>query len=571
MADGITDLINLVNDLLASNRTITKEEMRTATARAVQEQYQNPASTRRGVTERAANVDPVGVMGFQTRQTEANARARTAQAREGTQEAKAEQERQKNLRQRNITATTRAKTQQIETENEQKRDTIEKQMLSNAQAEQLRLNRIMQGESAKAQGRMDVNDAAAANRIGVMQTGNVMDNQLLQQRHINRLNEIEVNKDARLEILQAQQAGRTGGGGSGGNFMGRFLGGRMGNVGGSLLYAQGAMANELGTGGGKMAANMASVSRGLGSMSTAVELLGMASGGTTLLVMGTVMALIGAGVGLQKFNEALEKSRGLTQTTGLYALGEKPTAMGLGSVSQLSSGEMFAGVGAESVSRFQDTGWNQQGQYGMLASSLFALDSDFAGAESSMELAQRIEQAAFIARTTGHMGPLQQLTGQMVSARGANPVAGSEMAAYIMRGNMQAAMGVANRPIGNMGLGLNTGVSFDFSTPAGEQMTDFLERQYKMNTGEELASQAMYDHARRMGSITAPGWWESTKRDLTGINPAEIFMQKEAYSLYGGTHGTPEFLDYLERIANAAESLEAQSAQRTAQGAPSLP
>ena len=94
-------------------------------------------------------------------------------------------------------------------------------------------------------------------------------------------------------------------------------------------------------------------------------------------IMGTVMAVTAASIGLQKFNSLLEQNAGLARTSGLYALGARPGALGIDTVSTLAAGEYFPGMGPESVSRFRGLTMEQQGQYGQIASTLLGQKSDF--------------------------------------------------------------------------------------------------------------------------------------------------------------------------------------------------
>ena len=183
------------------------------------------------------------------------------------------------------TAQIRAKTDQLGLDNQYKLEQVEAKRQAAEQGEANRLNRLLQSNESRAGSAIDINNAQTQNRLLITNASGQVQSGLVAERHQNAMEISGQRRDDQIAVIQARQAARTevggnrGGGGIGGGGAQRFMGGRMGNIGGSLLYAQGAMANELGTGGGKTAANMASVSRGLGSVATGVELLGLASGG----------------------------------------------------------------------------------------------------------------------------------------------------------------------------------------------------------------------------------------------------------------------------------------------------
>ena len=77
------------------------------------------------------------------------------------------------------------------------------------------------------------------------------------------------------------------------------------------------------------------------------------------------------------------------------------------------------------------------------------------------------------------------------------------MQAAMLRGDTGTAMGLMNRSVGEYGMGMYTSGTTDFSTASGQQMVDFMERQYKMRTGQELNAQAMY----QMGDTSSRSNW----------------------------------------------------------------
>lgn len=574
MPDSRAEAIRILQNILNRTGNTTRAEVEAALGGLVADSsFERPLHTRTGQMERLAAIDPEAAVRYGTRSTEANARARTARFSAQGQEARAEQEHQRNLQERNKTAQIRARTKQIETQNAGKIEEIEATRLKNAESASARLTQVAEEYNARTNYAVAASGARAAGQQSVILT-----------RHSTamEMEEAKLQADLRREDARVQgrkdvathreelRAARSGGRGSGnnGSFMGRFFGGRLGNVTGSGLYAAGAISNELGTAGGKDAANMASVARGFGGLATGLELLTIAGAGTAAAIGGTVFAVTAAGVAMKKYNDILEKNAGLARSTGLYELGESPGAMGLGDVSMLAAGEYFPGLTAESAARFKGLGQEDRDRYGMMASAIMGQSPDFMGAESSWQLAQILEQQSFIARR-GDPSALRRTSSMVRQASGAHQQAGNLFFSAMLRGDTRSAMEVMNMAQGDIGLGLRTGGSLDFGTEAGQQFEDYMMREYKQRTGREMHRRSLYDLSDQTEGLGGPRWIERQFRDIAGINPLELFQQREAYSIYGGDQAGSELIQRLDVLIEEQRGVRQAILQRTAGSVPS--
>ena len=334
------------------------------------------------------------------------------------------------------------------------------------------------------------------------------------------------------------------------NWGARGAGGRMGQIGGSALYATGAGLNEIGQAGGKDAANFASVARGVGGLAMAAELLGNASTGAQFAILGVSAALIGGAIMAEKYTRELERVTTLEHIYGVTELGGTTGTKGLSQQTAMSSKDMTAlRIMPKFSQEFEQLSLNEKLFYGMIASTIEGISPDAIGQgeQEAYAVAQYAYQQSQLYQQGHNKDFEKNIIDPFLSISG---VSGSQQ----HRGELKAAfvsddpsqmLDVLFRPYEQGGFDFRGDKLFtDRSTKTGKMFSqDFISQLHLAETGQELGI-ADYDaHLTEAGAGQAKTWDRLT-RDLGWINPAH---QEEAYK-YQHFPGLPFNISRGEKI-----------------------